>query len=276
VDPSRDTIIDNSRDVVILAEPEVVRPDLYSRKFLEKTKYVLPLGRYRAERLNLDFFVNWPVELPKYQRMRKPKNRKIAIVNEHKFSSSVRSQYGLRRSVIRYFEHNYPDKLDLYGAEWNVSKSVELKRRVFAFRNNKSFSSINLKENFSDFWRVYDCVKGHMHQDCEPIQEYSASICIENDIDYVSEKLWKSLYAGCAVVYVGPELKYDQKLKQCLITADANLNSIVSKLEKLDEKIEDEYAAKGLDFINSTDFHSYSPDSRTNEFFLNLKSLLKV
>jgi hypothetical protein len=41
VDPAKSTVIDNSRDIVILSEPEAVRPDLYSSKFLEKTKYIL-------------------------------------------------------------------------------------------------------------------------------------------------------------------------------------------------------------------------------------------
>ena len=276
VDPPKNTVINNSRDVIILSEPETVRPDLYSSKFLEKTKYILPLGRYRADRLNLNYFVNWPVELPTYKQVRKSKNRRIAIVNEHKFSSSARSEYGLRRSVIRYFESKYPNKLDVYGIEWNVSKSIELERRLFAVRNNKSISSINLKESFSDLWRFYDSAQGHMHRDCELLQNYSASICIENDIDYVSEKVWKSLYAGCAVIYVGPDLKYDQKLKSCLITADDNLDSVVSKLKKLDERMEDEYAVRGLDFLRSDDFNTYSLETATIEFYSNLKSLLGV
>jgi hypothetical protein len=41
VDPPKNTVINNSRDVIILSEPETVRPDLYSSKFLEKTKYIL-------------------------------------------------------------------------------------------------------------------------------------------------------------------------------------------------------------------------------------------
>jgi hypothetical protein len=276
VDPHKNSIIDNNRDVIILAEPESVRPDLYSSRFLEKTKYILPLGKYRADRLNLNYFVSWPVELPTYKQVRKSKNRRIAIVNEHKFSSSARSEYGLRRSVIRYFESNYPNKLDVYGIEWNVSKSIELRRRLFAVRNNKSISSINLKESFSDLWKFYDSAQGHMHRDCELLQNYSASICIENDIDYVSEKVWKSLYAGCAVIYVGPDLKYDQKLKSCVITADNNLDSVVSKLKKLDENVEDDYAVRGLDFLRSDDFNTYSLETKTTEFYSNLKSLIGV
>jgi hypothetical protein len=276
VDPLHKTKIENNRDVIILSEPEVVRPDLYSKKFLNSTKYLLPLGKYRADRLNLKYFINWPVELPKYKKVNKAKNQKIAIVNEHKFSSSKRSQYGLRREVISYFEETSPGKLDLYGVEWNVSKMVELRRRFYALRNNNSILNIDLKETFSDFWSNYESSKGHMHQDCEPLQEYSVNICIENDIDYVSEKVWKSLYAGCPVIYVGPDLKYDPGLKNCVIPANDNLDSIVSRFESLNTEIEEEHSAKGLDFINSKDFEDYSLETKVLKFYSNLKSLLKI
>lgn len=276
VDPLKKMSINNERDVVILAEPEVVRPDLYDYKFLKTTKYLLPLGKYRADRLDLEYFVNWPVELPNYNKVKKNRNKKFAIVNEHKFSSSKRSQYGLRREVIKYFETKNPGTLDLYGVEWNISKRLEIKRRLYALRNNKSVKSIDFKEAFSDFWRKYDSVKGHMHKDCEMLQEYTASICIENDIDYVSEKVWKSLYAGCPVIYVGPDLKYDLFLKDSVLLADDNINSIQIKLNHFNSNSTEDFSSKGLDFLNSSAFKNYSPENTANEFFSNLKGLLKV
>ncbi|CAB4572796.1 unannotated protein [freshwater metagenome] len=276
VDPPKNTKIDNSRDVVILAEPEVVRPDLYSLKFLESTKYILPLGKYRANRLNLKYFINWPVELPKYKRAEKTKNQKIAIVNEHKFSSSARSKYGLRRAVVKHFETNFPGKLDLYGVEWKVNRQTEMKRRLFALRNHKSIASIDFTETFSDLWRTYKSCVSHMHQDCELLSEYTASICIENDNDYISEKVWKSLYAGCPVIYVGPDLVYDQNLKNCVIVANDNLDSIVRAFEKFDSGLFEEYSLKGLDFVHSINFEEYSLEAKTREFYSNLTSLLKI
>ena len=274
VDPPKKAKINNLRDVIILSEPEVVRPDLYSHKFLKTTKNILPLGKYRANRLNLKYFVNWPVELPKYKRVNKTRNQKISIVNEHKFSSSSRSKYGLRREIIKYFELNLPGKLDLYGVEWNVNKKIELKRRLFALRNHKSFASIDLVETFSDFWRGYESCVGHMHQDCELLTEYSASICIENDNDYVSEKVWKSLYAGCPTIYIGPTLIYDNKLKDCLMIADENVESVVSRFEEFNLEVNIDYGTKGLDFINSVDFKDYLSEAKTIEFYSNLKLLL--
>ena len=276
VDPPKKMTINHDKDVIVLAEPEVVRPDLYTYDFLKNTKYLLPLGQYRADRLNLKYFVNWPVELPEYSRTQKNKNQKFAIVNEHKFSSSKRSQYGLRREVIKYFEKSKPGKLDLFGSEWNINKSLEFKRRFYALRNNKSLSSVDLKETYSDFWRKYDSVKGHMHQDCEMLQEYRASICIENDTDYVSEKVWKSIYAGCPAIYVGPDLKYDQLLKDSILLAKNNIESISLKLDSLNSISERDLSAKGLDFLNSIEFEKYSVESKANEFFLNLKGLLRI
>jgi hypothetical protein len=186
VDPNNLKEFDLRRDIIVLAEPEVVRPDLYRNLVFSKSVMVLPLGRYRAERLGLTSWIDFPVELPAYERISVPKNTKFAIVNEHKFSSSYRSQYGLRRKVIQYLEREYPRTLELFGNQWNNSKKIELQRRIAALRNFKTPLDINFKETFSNLWHFYESHTGHMDSDCEPLQEYRLSICIENDLDYIS------------------------------------------------------------------------------------------
>ena len=166
VDPKDTSKFEFSRDVLILAEPEVVRPDLYRRRVFAGNLMVLPLGRYRADRLGLTSWVDFPVELPKYKRLKLARNSKFVMVNEHKFSSSHRSQYGLRRDIIRYLERTSSSSFDLYGSEWNSGKILEFRRRLAAVLNHKSLLDVNLKETFSDVWHTYSVVAGHMHQDC--------------------------------------------------------------------------------------------------------------
>jgi galactose mutarotase-like enzyme len=71
---------------------------------------------------------------------------------------------------------------------------------------------LKLNENFSDLWHNYSLVKGHMPENLENLQNYNYSIVIENDLDYISEKVWKSIYAGALPIYVGPNLDYDKWL----------------------------------------------------------------
>jgi hypothetical protein len=276
IDPISKRDLESSKDIVILVEPETVRPDLYRKNFLTKYPNIIALGKYRAERLGLKNWINFPVNLPKYVRQDLPINNKFAIVNEHKFSSSSRSQYGLRRAVIGYFEQNKPDELDLFGREWNSSKHIELRRRLFALRTNKNFFNINIPETFGNLWQHYQTFKGPMEPDCEMLQNYKASITIENDLDYISEKIWKSLYAGCPVIYVGPKLIYDTELETCLSIADSTLESIASKIGEMDHRIRSTMRDKGLDFINSASFEAYSHETTSKLFFITLKEQLKM
>lgn len=276
VDPKDLSRFEFSRDVLILAEPEVVRPDLYRRRIFAEKLMILPLGRYRADRLGLSSWVDFPVELPNYKRVRLARNSKIVLVNEHKFSSSHRSQYGLRREIIRYLERTSSSSFDLYGSEWNSAKILEFRRRVAALLNNKSLLDVDLKETFSDLWHTYSVGAGHMHQDCEPLQNYRASICIENDIDYISEKVWKSLYAGCPVFYVGPNLTYDRDLEQCVLFSEANIESLIFNVNSFDENTGRVRANAGLDFLNSSQFLPYCPEYRARGFFSSLKKIAGI
>jgi len=273
VDPKNLRELDLWRDVVVLAEPEVVRPDLYRNLLFSKVSMVLPLGRYRAERLGLTNWIDFPVELPTYEQVWVPRNTKIALVNEHKFSSSFRSKYGLRRKVIHYLEREYPGTLDLFGNQWNDTKTIEVRRRVAALRNFKTPLDIDLNETFSNLWHVYESHAGHMDSECKLLKEYRLSICIENDIDYVSEKVWKSLYAGCPVIYVGPNLDYDKELLQCVTLSAATVSSVISALESMDERTEKHKSQAGIDFLKSSTLSLYSANNRAHEFCL---SLLKI
>lgn len=276
IDPINKKNLLSSKDIVILVEPETVRPDLYRKIFLTNYSGIIALGKYRAERLGIKYWINFPVELPKYVRQNLPIKNRYAIVNENKFSSSPRSQYGLRRKVISYFEENIPEELDLFGREWNASKQMELRRRIYALRNRKNFLNLDFSETFGNLWKHYDTFKGPMESDCEQLQNYKASITIENDLDYVSEKVWKSLYAGCPVIYVGPKLIHDPELEECLQIAESNLASIVSKIGEMNQSLRLNMREKGLDFIHSANFNKYSNETAAEVFFNTIKLKLVI
>jgi hypothetical protein len=279
IDPINKENLCSSKDIVVLVEPETVRPDLYRKSFLKKFPNIMALGKYRAERLGLKFWIEFPVELPKYVRQDLQIKNKFAIVNENKFSSSPRSQYGLRRKVISYFEENMPQELDLFGREWNAGKQIELRRRVYALRNRRSLLNLDFPEVFGNLWKQYDTFVGPMESDCEQLQNYKASITIENDLDYVSEKVWKSLYAGCPVIYVGPGLTYDPELEKCLLIAESNLKSVVSKISEINDLsqiLRLNLKEKGLDFIHSANFNKYSNQTTAEVFFNTLRAKLMI
>lgn len=274
VDPKKNERLISSRDIVILAEPEVVRPDLYTKKFINGAVKILPLGRYRADRLGLKNWINFPVSLPSYKKARFLREKNFALVNEHKFSSSYRSNYGLRRKTILYFESKQKLELDVYGNEWNIGKYLEIKRRFYQLRNSKNFLSVNLHETFSDLWVSYGSTKGHMHQDCEGLQNYKVNICIENDSDYISEKVWKALYAGAVPLYVGPNLIFDTELKESVIYCTPDIADIIDKIESIDSNLLEEKRKYAKDFLNSVKFQKYSLDRAVTCFYTQLNQIL--
>ena len=175
IDPYPKQVSNKKNQILVLVEPEVVRPDLYQKKVWRKFHAVLPLSRYRAERLNLTNWFDLPVSLPEYIRKDGNRVNRWAIVNEHKFSASNRSQYGLRRELIKHFEIKRPLDLDLYGVEWNKNKIIELRRRLHTLRLQGFNKGLKLNENFSDLWHNYSLVKGHMPENLENLQGYNYS-----------------------------------------------------------------------------------------------------
>ena len=274
IDPTEFTAINKSRDIVILAEPEVVRPDLYKSKILDGSIKILPLGRYRAERLGLKNWIEFPPDIPSYSRSQSDHRKKFAMVNEHKFSSSSRSNYGLRRKVIQYFEKNRPLDLDVYGKEWNTSKFLELKRRFSQIKNNRSILKIDFKESLSDLLRHYQSVSGHMSRECAGLQNYDFNICIENDSDYISEKVWKALYAGSIQIYSGPNLSHDPELKKCVVPTTNKLAALIKVIENLDEINLFELRQNAIDLLDNINGSKYSIDNITHLFYTNLLEII--
>lgn len=274
IDPTEFNAINKSRDIVILAEPEVVRPDLYKSKILDGSIKILPLGRYRAERLGLKNWIEFPPEIPSYSRSQSDHRKKFAMVNEHKFSSSSRSNYGLRRKVIQYFEKNRPLDLDVYGKEWNTSKFLELKRRFSQIKNNRSILKIDFKESLSDLLRHYQSVSGHMSRECAGLQNYEFNICIENDSDYISEKVWKALYAGSIPIYSGPNLSHDPELKKCVVPTTNKLTAFIKVIENLDEINLFELRQNAIDLLDNINGSKYSIDNITHLFYTNLLEII--
>lgn len=274
VDPKAHQFSNKRNQVLVLVEPEVVRPDLYRSKVWRKFHAVLPLSRYRAERLSLKNWFDLPVALPEYQRRNVNRANKWAIVNEHKFSASNRSQYGLRRDLIKYFEDKRPLDLDLYGVEWNKNKSMELRRRLFTLRLQGFSKGLKLSENFSDLWHKYSLVKGHMHENLENLQYYNYSIVIENDLDYISEKVWKSIYAGAVPVYVGPNLDYDKDLGKVIISSNASLDEIISTIELVEKSDLQKIRETGYKFLSDFKISKYSLENCGKKFIESASNLL--
>lgn len=253
VDPREIARVGVGREVLLQVEPEVVRPDLYTKGTLDMFDLIVPISRERAERQGLEFWVDLPIEIPAYKKQNKAPDHFVALVNEHKFSAISRSKYGLRREVIRMCNSSGIE-LHLFGKQWDENKYIELQRRLYSLRIAASaHSRISITECFSDLFYRFKSL-GVMDPLGQGLQKFKCSIVIENDTDYVSEKVWKSLYAGAIPVYVGPSLEKFGALNDLVIRAEDQARNIVESLERVRQIEIQPWRARVDGYLNSKDF----------------------
>ena len=218
--------------ILYLVEPEAVRPDLYSKSNLSKFDQVITVSTDRAKRINSEFVIPLSISgqyFPQYKKFKVKRNRLAAIINEHKFSASGRSMYGFRRELLVQSEkRNIP--IDIYGGQWVDGKFLEFQRRIFAIRKQISARKpVNIYEAMSHIFHNYSRTMGRA-TDTSELLCYQYSIVIENDPDFVSEKLWKSFYAGAVPIYVGPFHLLDFKMKEAVIYCPPIIEKVIELL----------------------------------------------
>ena len=231
IDPAQVTRLGGKKEVLLQVEPEVVRPDLYGEKVFCTFDHIIPISEERARRQRLEHWVDLPIEIPTYKKELQHPKKFAALVNENKFSACSRSKYGLRREVIKLCRLRGVE-LDLFGKQWNDSKALAMRRRLYALRTAlKARSSISITECFGDLFYSFQS-EGIMDPQGKGLQDYRFSIVIENDLDYVSEKIWKSLYAGSIPIYVGPSLDKLGEINELVVQSIDSADRILEAIEQ--------------------------------------------
>jgi hypothetical protein len=141
-------------------------------------------------------------------------------------------------------------------------------------RQHINQSEFSVKECFSDLWHKYSNLAGHMHEELEKLQQYQLSIVIENDLDYISEKVWKSIYAGAVPIHVGPKLTNDPMLEAVVLTANPDVFSIVSKASEVNSDLMSEIRRKGYEFLDNIDDSKYGLNFCAKKLAESIKNLI--
>jgi hypothetical protein len=239
--------------VLILWEPSAVMPWQYRQKSLNMFDLVIPMSVWRANRLGLNQYAFHPYTFDAYYQSSPFNNRErnIVMINSAKFSSGNKSLYGLRRSVSRMLHENQIDYA-LYGTGWKMSRSMELRKRFVALKNSlQAGERISLGELTSDFWYQYPEFHGWVEDKFEVLSQFKLSLVIENEADWVTEKVFDSIVAGAVPIYVGPDLSRDfPELNKCLLLADSNAESIIARIAEVQESELDDKRKSMLSFLN--------------------------
>ena len=233
--PESSKINSGNFNVLILHEPRSVIPWQYKTRVLSQFQMIIPFSPWRSELLGLS---NWTYHPYKFSGLSYSSGVKrdiwISMINAAKFSSGVSSNYGLRRKVSKLLDEQGVD-FRLYGWDWNSSFIDELKRRAFALRNSlRAQDEISWTETFSTLFYRFKAHKGGISDKSEILQRSQLTLIIENDSDYITEKLFDAFTFRAVPIYVGPSFeRYLPDLEKCIIRCDREASAVIERIKSI-------------------------------------------
>jgi hypothetical protein len=191
------------RRTLIIWEPSVVDSVRFRSSVLNQYGTVLAPSVIWAERVNGKPFF-WPQDSKRDNELLElweKRSSQLVMIQSNKFSARKGELYSLRRKTMSRFSRA---DAHLLGRDWNrglIYDSLQWGKSMIGSK----FNEVSL----SSIWGVgfeYSNYLGSVDEKVAALEKYKVSLVIENSADYVSEKLFDSVNAGCVSLYVGPEL----------------------------------------------------------------------
>jgi hypothetical protein len=242
-------------NVLLIHEPRSVIPWQYQAHILSQFQLLIPFSPWRSEVLKSPNWAFHPYRFsnPNYSS-EVVRDIWISMINASKFSSGTTSNYGLRRKISKLLNVKGVD-FKLYGWGWNSSYRDELRRRAIALRNSLvAREKISWSETFSTMFYRFGAYQSGVADKSEILQRSELNLIIENDSDWITEKLFDAFTFLTVPVYVGPSFeKYLPELENCIIRCKANADSILEKIKVITpEEVESKRAAIQKLLLNKT------------------------
>ena len=216
----------NKFNILILWEPKSVMPWQYKKSVLKKFDLIIPMSPWRAKNLGITNWAFHPSKIEFISIDENLRNKNVVMVNAAKFSASNQSLYGMRRKISKKL-HSMNIGYELYGQNWHMKKSKELRERIWAIR--KEVAALNLPslpEALSEITYDYPEYIGPVNNKINLLSKYRYSLVIENESDWITEKLFDALSARCVPIYIGPDLSRFKQLSKCVIQLEPSTKAI--------------------------------------------------
>lgn len=217
---SRDT---NSLKVLILWESRVTKPQNYQSENIQDYDLIFTPSSKWIVGKNVFPFI-WPQgnqrSLDVNQAEFLSRNSRPVVFQNNKISLIEGEMYSLRRALLKEFD----EELVVYGKGWN--SKVQTLMGVFAAIKNSFGVDEKLKSSaLENLWTQSKDYRGYVLDKTRELKEFQFNIVVENSLDYISEKLFESLWAGCCVLYVGPPLQ-DFGIPKVALECQPNVKSL--------------------------------------------------
>jgi hypothetical protein len=221
--------VPRERRALILWEPRIVDSYRYKTEILSQYGVIYSPSPLWAEKVGGKIF-KWPQDtisqIENYEDWI-PRKNKAVMVQGNKWSAQKGEMYSLRRRIISQL----PKDLDLYGVGWNRGIQPDLYHLVSSLINS-SLNEIKL-EPIKHLGKKYKNYFGEVSNKYDVLSKYKVSIVVENSQDYISEKLFDSVSAGCICIYVGPPVSLFELSSTVAIFAKPSIKDITDKFYEI-------------------------------------------
>jgi hypothetical protein len=234
--------------VLVRLEPDVIRPQNYRTDYLKHMSMVIDVGRSPfASKSRINWPQRWTLEhLVSSKIASSERIDRFAIINANKMSFAKGELYTLRRIAAQK-----SSDIDVWGVDWDMP---------WFRRATKAFEEllIPLRHSFGiklaamhGWFRSPISFKGASEDKLSTLASYKYALVIENSIEYMSEKLLDSLFAGTFPIYVGPN-PVDFGIPEFVaIHTKPDINSIMKAIEQARKVDLDLWRASVLDWLKS-------------------------
>ena len=239
--PVKNKLSPSEFNVLLLWEPQAVYPWQFRSDVLADFDLVVPFSPWRASHLQIENWVFHPYDFSHVN----PASIKfverdiyISMINAAKFGAGQTSNYGLRRKVIRKLFQEGID-IKLYGSDWNISRNMEIRKRFSAIRSSiVAGEKISISESLSSLFATYSMYSGQIPDKSSILSRSQLHLVIENDSDWVTEKIFDSFIHGAVPIYYGPEFKnFIPELEDCLIRIPSKEENIIKLVREISENV---------------------------------------
>lgn len=248
----RDAGIPPARSALIVMEPRVTSPRMYTQSRLRRYGIRYAASPFWASEMQASSFP-WPQTLEPSQVVTGPFDFAASMIIGDKRSAVEGSLYGLRRQVITEFSRAR-QPLAVFGPGWDspVSSRVMSSAKACA-KALAAGSRPRLAEAMGGLRERPDHWLGRVADKNTAFAVAPLSIVIENSADYVSEKLVDAIRGGVVPLYVGPSLEEFGLPTDLAVTCPPDAAAILDAATTLSEDEGNRVVESGRAWLASQD-----------------------
>lgn len=271
-------------------EPPAVNEIMHKNKTYEKFDYIFTSNKTIVDNKKF-FYVNGVTTVSKKNKRIKEKKIFFAsfiLANRPLFHPT--SNYEKKIEIINWFEKNHPDKLHLFGAQWDQYKIVgngKFSQKIKKIGNGFILNNLNrlifqfykisiLKTLIKKDLKIY---KGLVKNKIQEVSKYKYDFCIENSTypGFITARIFHTFLANSVPLYLGPQIINELVPANCFINVNdfKNISELYEFLENMSDKKYNEYLSNISNYLSSKQFKDCCLEYDVHILYKKFKELSK-